>query len=111
MIHFLRSHEGDESPVLSCQAGVAEVLVREFCEAIVEQIKLNILLVQVKVDGFEVEVALDHVPWNRAVDALATCDKYLGSNQQDFIRTHTPWSERKLRCGLQNTVRTIVSGG
>ena len=81
VVDLLRRHEGDESPVLSHQAGIDEVLVRECRKAIVEQIKLDELLVQAKVDGFEVEIALDHVPGQCAVDTLAACDERLALDQ------------------------------
>lgn len=72
MIDLLSRHKGNESPVLSSQASIDEVLVRELGKAVVEEIKLNVFLVQAEVDGLEVEVALHHVSRKRAVNALST---------------------------------------
>jgi hypothetical protein len=72
MASFLDSHEGDVGAVLSSKASVEEILVREDSKAVVEQIKLNPLLVETKSNGLVVKVAVHHVTRQGAVGAETT---------------------------------------
>lgn len=57
MADLLLSHVADELLVLGGQVGIPELLVGELGEDVVEQVELDVLLVQRKVDGLEIEVA------------------------------------------------------
>lgn len=69
---LLLSHEGDQGAVLSSKTSSEEVLLGEDGKTVVEQIKLNPLLVETKGDGLVVEITLDHVARLRAVGTKAT---------------------------------------
>ena len=72
MASLLNSHEGDVGAVLRCEASVKEILVREDSETVVEQVKLNPLLVQAKHDRLVIEVTVHHVARLSAVGAETT---------------------------------------
>ena len=72
MASFLDSHKGNVGAVLSSEASIEEILLREDGETVVEQIELNPLLVQTKSNGLVVKVAVHHVARQSAIGAETT---------------------------------------
>jgi hypothetical protein len=66
---LLDSHKGNVGAVLSSEASVKEVLIGEDGKTIVEQVKLDPLLVQTKLNGLVIEVAVHLVARLSAVGA------------------------------------------
>lgn len=64
---LLLSHKLDQRAVLRSEASSQEVLLREGCKAVVEEIQLDPLLVQAESDRLVVEVTVDHVSRESAV--------------------------------------------
>jgi hypothetical protein len=64
---LLDSHESDVGAVLSSKTSVEEVLLGEDSKTVVEQVKLDPLLVETKGDGLVIEVAVHHVAGLSAV--------------------------------------------
>jgi hypothetical protein len=69
---LLLSHELDQRAVLGSESGSNEVLLGEDSKTVVEQVKLDPLLVETKGDGLVVEVALNHVAGLSTVGTEAT---------------------------------------
>jgi len=69
---LLVSHEFDVGAVLGGKTGIKEVLGRKDGETVVEEIKLDPLLVETKLDGLVVKVGLDHVTGQGTVGAKTT---------------------------------------
>ena len=70
---LLVGHELDQRTSLRSKSSCCELCVAEACKTIVEEIKLDPLLVETKCDAFEVEVALDHVSWKSAICSKPAC--------------------------------------
>jgi len=66
---LLDGHESNVGAVFRSQTSVEKLLLREDSKAIIEQIKLDPLLVETERNGFVVEVAVDHVARLSAVGA------------------------------------------
>jgi hypothetical protein len=69
---LLLGHELDQRAVLGSETSGNEVLLREDGKTVVEQVKLDPLLVETKSDGLVVEIALDHVARLSTVGTEAT---------------------------------------
>jgi hypothetical protein len=61
MASLLNRHEGNVRAVLSSEASVEEVLVGEDGKTVVEQVKLDPLLIETKLNGLVVEVTVHQV--------------------------------------------------
>lgn len=83
---LLVSNELNVRAVLSSEAGIEEVLVGEDGETVVEQVKLNPLLIKTKGNRLEVEVTLDHISWQGTVGTKTTSR---GVWSRLFIQQHT----------------------
>ena len=70
---LLIRHEFDQTSSFWAETGFSELLVREFGKTVMEEIKLNPFLIETQGDRLEIKVAVDHVPWQAAVCAQATC--------------------------------------
>jgi hypothetical protein len=91
---LLDSHEGNVGAVLSSETSVEEVLFGEDSKTVVEQVKLDPLLVETEGDGLVIEVAVHHVAGLSSVGTGTT--------------------SRHVRNGhriLGLSVRVVVSGG
>jgi hypothetical protein len=69
---FLNSHESNVGAVFSSKASVKEVLVGEDSKTVVEQVKLDPLLVETKLNGLVVEVTVHLVTGLSAIGTEAT---------------------------------------